>query len=167
MKYLTLSNHPCSSSTSSWSDVGDQPGYANLPCLFLPFPANPGFYGREDVLSQISEKLESTDGKVDDIKSVALWSTAGMGKTQIALEYANRQRTNGLKVVLWVATEDESESIKAFTEIASLLQLTGATDAKGHDQNRLLVLQLLQTACMFLLVRCLFSQHQQRVCVSD
>jgi len=79
------------------------------------------------------------------IRSVALWATAGIGKTQITLEYANRQRNKGVPAVLWIASEDESSSAKAFTEIASILELSGASDARGHDQNRLLVVRWLQT----------------------
>jgi hypothetical protein len=79
------------------------------------------------------------------IRSLALWATAGIGKTQIILEYANRQRNKGIPAIFWVASEDESSSARAFTEIASILELSGASDARAHDQNRLLVLRWLQS----------------------
>lgn len=48
-----------------------------------------------------------------------------MGKTQIALEYATLTASaQGIKAILWVASEDESEAAKSFTEIAEALAFT-------------------------------------------
>ncbi|KAI0098027.1 P-loop containing nucleoside triphosphate hydrolase protein [Nemania sp. FL0031] len=116
---------------------------ASLPCIYLPFPANPLFHGREDMLSAIEDILKPGTSS-SYVPSLALWATAGMGKTQIALEYAHRQRNRGLNAIFWIDTEHESSRIKGFTEIANLLDLEGAGSSKEHDTNRLLVLRWLQ-----------------------
>lgn len=146
MKYLSIQDNTHRASTD---DLGttheDGQDDAKLPCYYAPFPPNPHFYGREDLLKRIEDLLCPTEPNVDGrIRSIALWATAGIGKTQITLEYANRQRNKGIPAVFWIASEDESSSAKAFTEIASILDLPGASDARGHDQNRLLVVRWLQ-----------------------
>jgi hypothetical protein len=140
MEYLTVQSKGEMDSQSSHSEHEDG---AKLPCYYVPFPPNPNFYGREKVLTAVSENLHQNP-ESPAILSTALWAIAGMGKTQIALEYAHRQQENGIRAIFWIATEDESQSAKCFTEIADLLGLPGATTSRGHDQNRLLVLRWLQ-----------------------
>ena len=50
---------------------------------------------------------------------------------QILLECASRKRTQGIKTIFGVASEDESEAVKSFTEIAQALALAGATSSKA------------------------------------
>ncbi|KAI4210725.1 MAG: hypothetical protein LQ351_006400 [Letrouitia transgressa] len=94
-------------------------------------------------MANIEEKLEPSVLS-EGVRSTALWAEAGIGKTQIALVYVNRRRRDGLEAIFWIPSEDESETVKSFTEIAETLKLTGATTPRGHDQNRLLVLRWLQ-----------------------
>ncbi|KAJ8130114.1 hypothetical protein O1611_g3512 [Lasiodiplodia mahajangana] len=128
---------------ASASITSQEPTEAQLPCFYVPFQANDVFHGREGVLAAIGERLIRKAG-ARSIPSVALWATAGIGKTQIALEYAYRQRAKGVKAIFWIETEHESEYMKSFTEIAHVLELPGATTSKGHDTNRLLVIKWLQ-----------------------
>lgn len=139
MKYIA-SHVKKEARTSQVSSTSD---HVALPCYYVPFPANPNFYSRENILQDIYEQLHPSIRR-HTFPSVALWAAAGVGKTQIALEYANRQRERGFKAIFWVPSEDPSEADKAFTEIAQVLKLSGATNSKGHDQNRLLVLRWLQ-----------------------
>ncbi|KAH8813001.1 hypothetical protein F5884DRAFT_899203 [Xylogone sp. PMI_703] len=108
---------------------------------YVPFKPNTNFFGREELLSSIEEKLAPGPNA---IRSLAIWGTAGVGKTQIALEFAHRQHLKGVKCILWISSEHDSESAKSFTQIANLLNFKGATTSKGHEQNRLLVLHWLQ-----------------------
>lgn len=100
------------------------------------------------MLGQVKKQLHAT-GKGDQIPSVALWATVGMGKTQIALEYAYREREDGLQAVLWIDAENESEYLDAFNQVANAMELPGAADPKGHEQNRLLVIRWLQETSEF------------------
>ena len=56
-----------------------------LPCHFLPFGHNPNFYGRTTILQSIQDALAVRNDDLR-IRSVALWGTGGIGKSQIALE---------------------------------------------------------------------------------
>ncbi|EHK49529.1 hypothetical protein TRIATDRAFT_189576 [Trichoderma atroviride IMI 206040] len=117
---------------------------------YVPFRHNQNFFGREELLLEIEQKLESRD---DALRSLSIWGTGGVGKTQIALEFAYRQHRKGVKYILWIPSEHHSESAKAFTQVAGLLKLSGATTSKGHEQNKLLVLHFLQhtSKCLKLL----------------
>jgi hypothetical protein len=62
-----------------------QPAY--LPCILIPFPRNKSFFGPTEVLEEMQQHLSAGDD-TQSIRSVALWGTDGIGKTQIALEFA-------------------------------------------------------------------------------
>ncbi len=114
-----------------------------LPCHFLPFGHNPDFYGREKILQHIPEALASRD---DDsrIRSIALWGTGGIGKSQIALEFASQQDSAELPIILWIPSEKETEVASAFNKAAQKLQLPGVLPSNTPDRNRDLVLEYLQ-----------------------
>jgi hypothetical protein len=115
----------------------------NLPCHFLPFGHNPNFYGRTRILQDIQDALTVRD---DDsrIRSVALWGTGGIGKTQIALEFASRQDTAQVPIILWIPSEKETEVASAFNKAAQKLNLPGVLPSNTPDRNRDLVLEYLQ-----------------------
>lgn len=140
MSYLAHQVHEDPDGVSSHSDIEIS---VVLPCYYVPYPPNPNFFGRESIMANIEEKLEPSVLS-EGVRSTALWAEAGIGKTQIALVYVNRRRRDGLEAIFWIPSEDESETVKSFTEIAETLKLTGATTPRGHDQNRLLVLRWLQ-----------------------
>jgi hypothetical protein len=114
-----------------------------LPCQTLPFARNPGFYGRSEILQRMTDALtvEKDDPR---IRSVAIWGTGGIGKTQIALEYASRQVNAGLPIVLWIASEKETELLSSFNKAAQKLRLPGVLPSNTPDRNRDLVLEYLQ-----------------------
>jgi hypothetical protein len=115
----------------------------SLPCQTLPFSHNPSFYGRSTILQRITDALAVKDDN-PQIRSVALWGTGGIGKTQIALEFASRQVAAGLPIVLWIACEKETEVANAFNKAAQKLQLPGVLPSNTPDRNRDLVLEYLQ-----------------------
>ncbi len=112
-----------------------------LPCHLIPFPRNPGFYGREKILEVIHGALQTGAQRVN---SVAIWGTGGIGKSQIALEYANWQLQADVPVIIWVPSETKEELRSAFEEAAFRLGLAGVEKSNTPDQNRLICLQWLQ-----------------------
>ncbi|KAF3915144.1 hypothetical protein ABW20_dc0103006 [Dactylellina cionopaga] len=69
--------------------------------LRLPFPPNRNFMGREEQLSRIDEYF--CKSKCHDAPCIiALTGTGGMGKTQIALEYAYRHQKK-YTAVFWLS----------------------------------------------------------------
>ncbi|BCL80048.1 tetratricopeptide repeat protein [Ktedonobacteria bacterium brp13] len=84
----------------------------------LPYPRNPFFTGREDILLQLRTSFAPG-------KSMALTQSigglGGVGKTQIAIEYAYRYQQD-YHYVFWI-NADTSESLQTdFIKVASLLR---------------------------------------------
>ena len=73
----------------------------------IPFRRNPFFTGREVLLSQIQTYL-SADKPVK--QPYAIYGLAGIGKTQIVLEYAYRYSTE-YQAVFWVSVSEAADII--------------------------------------------------------
>jgi NB-ARC domain len=87
----------------------------------VPYPRNPQFTGREDVLTQLETAL--LQGNTAALtQPQAIRGLGGIGKTQTAVEYAYRHR-NAYTAVFWVKAELREELMTGFGEIAKVLQL--------------------------------------------
>ncbi|MDZ7342675.1 MAG: TIR domain-containing protein [candidate division KSB1 bacterium] len=102
------------------------------PCN-VPYPKNPFFTGREDVLKRLYETLIFTKATVIS-QTQAISGLGGIGKTQTAVEYTYRYR-NFYKAILWVTAETIGTLISDFVKIAALLNLP----EKDAEQQELAV----------------------------
>lgn len=114
------------------------PAHPPMRCSTIPYPLHPGFFGREDILADISEGFDRQGPR---LKSVAIWGTGGVGKTQIALEFANRRWLKGFDVILWIGSETPAEVAKAFSDAARGLGLVSESEHNSPEKNRHMVLQ--------------------------
>ena len=80
----------------------------------LPFPRNQFFCGREDLINRIHAIFHPAKSKVDMAaptsttwQLIALHGLGGIGKTQIALEYAHRYEQL-YSAILWVDAKDRT-----------------------------------------------------------
>jgi hypothetical protein len=96
----------------------------------LPFAPNPVFTGREAELERLGERLQKRGG-VALTQTVALHGLGGVGKTQLAVEYAWKH-LGGYKAVLWVRA-DSPEALDA--NLAGLAGLLGLPEASAKEQN--------------------------------
>ena len=73
------------------------------PIWNIPLRRNPNFTGRDEYLSKLESELKSGSHAA---LTQAIRGMGGIGKTQIALEYAYRYSTN-YQAVWWIRAEDE------------------------------------------------------------
>jgi hypothetical protein len=96
----------------------------------LPFPPNPLFRGREADLEKLGECLRH-GGKVAPTQTVALHGLGGVGKTQLAVEYAWRC-LDSYEAVLWVRAESPDV---LETNLAALVQVLDLPEAGKPEQD--------------------------------
>ena len=115
---------------------------ARLPCCALPVARNGRFFGRRDILDDIDERLQG-HGDSQGLKSLAIHGLGGIGKTQIALEYAYSKQSQ-YDAILWVPAKDDLAMQQGFTKIAvDGLKLPNA-NSQSHQENVLSVVAWLQ-----------------------
>lgn len=110
---------------------------ALAPLWSVPLSRNAFFTGRETILEGLYTQLRSREA-VALTQSSALHGLGGVGKTQIALEYAYR-RALEYSAVFWIIAETEERIIASFSRIAEALQLPGQ-----DDKNQQWVVTLVQ-----------------------
>ena len=91
----------------------------------LPFTPNPAFTGREADLERLGELLQKR-GEVAVTQMVALHGLGGVGKTQLAVEYAWKH-LGGYTTVLWVRTDSPQTLDANLAVLAGMLDLPEAS----------------------------------------
>ena len=87
----------------------------------IPYQRNPYFTGREDVLSQLHRVLH-VENAVALSHPQGISGLGGIGKTQTALEYAYRYRSD-YSAVFWIRADSTAALISSLVELAGMLQL--------------------------------------------
>ena len=85
----------------------------------LPYPRNPHFTGRDDILRTIHQNFGAGD-TVAITQSIA--GLGGIGKTQTAMEYAYRYAAH-YKTIWWVAAETPQTTQESFLKFVRKMQL--------------------------------------------
>ncbi|MBT4735492.1 MAG: hypothetical protein HOO10_10910, partial [Candidatus Marinimicrobia bacterium] len=87
---------------------------------------NPNFTGREDILAQLRESLQAN--RLTALTQQAIHGLGGIGKTQIAAEYAHRF-ADDYDIVWWVAAEDAASRRADYAGLATRLDLPEKDEA--------------------------------------
>ncbi len=104
---------------------------ALVPHWLVPLPRNPFFTGREEVLEALHTQL-GINQVIALTQSSAVHGLGGIGKTQVALEYAYRYALE-YGAVFWIGAETEEQIVFSLLHIADVLQLPEQDD---KDQQR-------------------------------
>jgi TIR domain/Tetratricopeptide repeat/CobQ/CobB/MinD/ParA nucleotide binding domain/NB-ARC domain len=99
----------------------DEPRFpGTVPPIWNVPTRNVGFTGRGATLEQLRDKL--TGGGMAVVLAQALYGLGGVGKTQVALEYAHRFKAD-YDLVWWVLSERADEVSLALADLAGRLGL--------------------------------------------
>lgn len=123
---------------------------AALPAIWnIPYPRNPFFLGRDDELSRLRHHLQ--EGQATALSQPqAISGLGGIGKTQLALEYAYRYHRD-YQAVLWARAESTEALVSSYGMLASLLRLS-EREAKEQEVMVQAVKTWLQTHRGWLLI---------------
>src|SRR5262249_34588697 len=109
-------------------------GAGRLRTFNVPLPRNKFFIGRDEVLNQLHKNFNGGE------RTQALNGLGGIGKTQIAVEYAYRYQQD-YRIVLWANAGSRKALITDFAAIAGLLNLP-EKDAQDQASQGLVALKL-------------------------
>ena len=131
--------------------------YSILPSnSYIPFNPNPGFIGRLPELVELFLKMIGNLNKMG-VNQVGLSGMAGIGKTQLAIEFASRFSFAFPNGIYWIQAAKLKQWSKQFVGIAKdYLQLkTSGQNEKDQDKQYFVALQRY------------FKEHPQTLIVMD
>ncbi len=106
---------------SASSALSDSKPSSSPPIWNVPYRRNPFFTGREDILSHLYTILQNSKTAALT-QAQAISGLGGIGKTQIAIEYAYRYRDE-YQAILWVTASSREAFTADFVKLAALLDL--------------------------------------------
>ncbi|HXF41286.1 MAG TPA: FxSxx-COOH system tetratricopeptide repeat protein [Blastocatellia bacterium] len=99
--------------------VAEQPRFPGLPAIWnVPQPRNLNFVGRDDLLDRIRDTLTSEKAAA----LTAVHGLGGVGKTQLAAEYAYRHAAD-YDLVWWIKSEEPATLASDYGLLAAALDL--------------------------------------------
>ena len=110
-------------------------------CLRLPFfsvsvSQNKEFYGRADILQLLDKTFFDDDhdspSKITEAKTFAICGPGGMGKTEIATEYAYSRKSR-FDAVFWIRADSTMKVRDQFSRVALDLGLVAEDSADARD----------------------------------
>ena len=112
-----------------------------LPCIMLDScDSNRTFLGQQDILSLISQALLPARKKMissesDGLRQFALCGLGGLGKTEIALEFAMQHRGD-YDAIFWVRADAIAKLNECYNDISIKLGLQDPSEKQNHVVGR-------------------------------
>jgi tetratricopeptide (TPR) repeat protein len=98
----------------------------------LPFASNPLFRGREEELTILGEKFQRTEQQTE-LLPVVVYGLGGVGKTQLAVEYAWKNRSR-YQAVLWARADSPEALADGLAALLSSLDIPGVSEKEKAPQ---------------------------------
>ena len=101
------------------------------PCHIIPYGLNLKFYGRSVEMDELKNALDP--GNEDQtLKVMSIYGLGGVGKTQLALHYANTSR-DSYDAIAWIQADTQTKLIQSLSTFASKLGLPKKEGSGGDD----------------------------------
>jgi hypothetical protein len=110
-----------------------KPKEMNIPCYMIPYGLNNRFFGRP-LENDTLKSLLDPDRGTKNMKVVSIYGAGGVGKTQLALHYANTS-AELFDVVVWIPSETQIKFTQSLAKFASKLGIPKAEDAEDEYQS--------------------------------
>lgn len=118
-----------------------------LPCFMMDtYARNNEFFGRDTVLKQMdqvllpSSTIVSSSSDPTDLSMVALCGMPGLGKTEVAMQYAFT-RQDRFDAVFWIRADEDATLESDFCRIATTLGL----ETEGEQQNPTVIIETVKS----------------------
>lgn len=102
-----------------------------LPCYMIPYGVNVRFFGRWLETDTLKRELHPQDNS-GRLKVIGIHGTGGVGKTQLALHYANTSK-DIYDVVIWIPAKTQIKITQALARFAKQLNLRNTSE--GDHQS--------------------------------
>ncbi|KAM0714640.1 hypothetical protein Q7P37_009938 [Cladosporium fusiforme] len=107
--------------------ISDRPGTPPPPLSTVPFPRDPDYIHREQLVTKIRHKLSVPGARV------ALVGLGGVGKSQLAIEYAHQVRQESPETwVLWLHASNATRFELSVRDTLEQLKVPGGNDQKAN-----------------------------------
>lgn len=102
--------------------LSDRPRYPSGPEITNLPARNPHFTGRDTILDDLHQQLHA-ERRTAIVPTGAIHGLGGIGKTQLALEYAHRYASD-YDLIWWINAEQQATAITGLVNLAHRLALT-------------------------------------------
>lgn len=114
-----------------------------MPCVLLgTHPVNEDFCGREDILERVAAELLPSKTSVTPwdtaLRQFALCGFGGVGKTEIAREFAKRHKSS-FDAVFWIMADETSKLDEHYQQISMAIGLEDSSDCRSQVVSREIV----------------------------
>jgi tetratricopeptide (TPR) repeat protein len=116
----------------------------------MPYDRNPHFTGRDELLSELRDKLDEVKPKTYNHR-IAIYGMGGVGKTQLAIEYVHRYKAlyDG---IFWISAVDNAQLLSGFQEIGIITGCVKTRDLKPIEQVKAVLSWLRQEDSWLLMI---------------